>query len=275
MVKHSLSYKEEIDELIQNSYISVPKSYYHSKDEAIVYLNTSVVEIRQYFSKICLILSTIFGFSLDDLNSWLGRFNSFVVANQNSVNSLEDTFLYEGRYKLTNDSIKFFNNYLQYVNNLVGELSVLCSAKFNNNKFVPEKGNIFIVHGHNGKLKDYLSKQLEKMGFHPIILSNEEDSGIALFDKFEKYANRCVKAIILMTKDDCVNKDDSIYYQARPNVFIELGYFLHMIKRTDIIVVCEKGVKIPSDIHGVCYIEYEDNLRSLFQRITKALNSNH
>lgn len=157
------------------------------------------------------------------------------------------------------------------MNRYTRELAGLCSKTLSKTKRNPEDNTVFVVHGHDDILKVALSKALKKDGYNSIVLSEMSDSGITLFDKFEKYANRCVKAIILMTKDDLVIKGEEKYYQARPNVLVEYGFFLNMLDRSDIVVLLEKGCRKPSDVDGVSYIEHNRNLKTIIPKILDSL----
>lgn len=79
----------------------------------------------------------------------------------------------------------------------------------------------------------------------------------------------CAKAIILCTADDMIKKENETYYQARPNVFLELGYFISEIGCNNIILVNEPDSKIPTDYQGICYITFkrEDGIDKLFEKI--------
>lgn len=275
MKKKIVNYKEQIKVLINDSYISFPSNYHFSKEEAILFLNESLVRIRKNYSSISHIITSVFGYRIDNLTKWLESFNSFVTSNQRGINSLDSYSVAEYYCALNSSSISFFNNYIQYINNLLSMLSNICSSLLSKTKFDPEENAVFVVHGHNEKLKNHLKKKLEKNEYRPIILSSMNDSGITLFEKFEKYANRCTKAVILMTKDDLVKKGNGEYYQARPNVFIEFGYFLNMLEKENIVVICEKGCAVPSDIHGVSYLEYVDDLKLLADKVIDSLKNGH
>ena len=47
-------------------------------------------------------------------------------------------------------------------------------------------------------------------------------------DTFSEISEPCQKAVVLMSDDDIVrDSNGNEYKQARPNVFIELGYMIH------------------------------------------------
>ena len=262
---------DEIKELLNDAFISYPSSYQFTSSEAKIYLNKCVLSIRRILSRICYLFSTSFGFDTKDLHEWSTKLDKFVSSNQININKMEHYCLPGAYCSMNNNSIEFFNRFIDGVNGLVNELANLCSLKFVKTKYEPIEKTIFVVHGHNEKLKKYLVNKLSNKGYNPIVLSSKNDTGISLFEKFEKYANKCVKALILITKDDQISNSDNLYYQGRPNVYIEYGYFLHMLRQKDIIVVHEKGCGTPSDISGISYIEFDGNLKTVLLKVLDAL----
>lgn len=262
---------DEIKGLINNSFIPYPSNYEFTSSSAKIYLNKCVVSIRRIFSRVSYLFSTSFGFDTNDLYEWSTKFDKYVSSNQVSINKMEHYCLTDTYCSLDSNSTEFFNRFIDGVNSLLNEFAHLCSLKFAKTKYEPTDNTIFVVHGHNEKLKKYLSTKLSSKGYNPIVLSSKNDTGISLFDKFEKYANKCVKALILITKDDQISNGDNAYYQGRPNVYIEYGYFLHMLNKRDIVVVHEKGCGTPSDISGISYIEFDGDLRAVLSKVLDAL----
>ena len=113
---------------------------------------------------------------------------------------------------------------------------------------------IFIVHGHDGELKESVARIIEKQGIEAIILSEQANTGNTIIEKFEKYSDvGC--AIGLFTADDLgrakANPDDKP--RARQNVVFEAGYFIGKLGRDRIVILSDSGVEIPSDLSGVVY----------------------
>lgn len=66
---------------------------------------------------------------------------------------------------------------------------------------------VFIVHGHDGELKEAVARVIEKQGIKAIILSEQVNRGATIIEKIE--ANSDVKgAICLFTSDD-IGKEKS------------------------------------------------------------------
>lgn len=62
---------------------------------------------------------------------------------------------------------------------------------------------VFIVHGHDGELKEKVARRLEQQGIEAIILSEQVNRGRTIIEKLEAYSDVNV-AIILFTQDDLV-----------------------------------------------------------------------
>lgn len=115
----------------------------------------------------------------------------------------------------------------------------------------PEYQKVFIVHGHDGELKEKVARLLEKQGIQVIILSEQTNKGKTIIEKFETYADTVDAAICLFTADDDVADGSK---RARQNVVFETGYFYGKIGRNKTIVIAEDGVMNLSDLQGVVYV---------------------
>lgn len=117
--------------------------------------------------------------------------------------------------------------------------------------------NVFIVHGHDGELKNEVALLLEKQKIKGIVLSEQVNAGQTIIEKFEKNSDQCRAAIILMTADDEGKSLHESDYQkrARQNVVFEAGYFMGKLGRNKVIIIVEAGIEIPSDLQGVVYTD--------------------
>lgn len=117
--------------------------------------------------------------------------------------------------------------------------------------------NVFIVHGHDGELRNEVALLLEKQKINGIVLSEQVNAGRTIIEKFEDNSDMCNAAIILMTADDeGKSLSESDYKKrARQNVIFEAGYFMGMLGRDKVIIIVESGVEIPSDLQGVVYTD--------------------
>ena len=114
---------------------------------------------------------------------------------------------------------------------------------------------VFIVHGHDGELKEKVARRLEQQGIEAIILSEQVNRGRTIIEKLEAYSDVNV-AIILFTQDDLgVAKEEkgNEKYRARQNVVFEAGYFMGYLGRENIIMIADENVEIPGDLSGMVY----------------------
>ena len=113
----------------------------------------------------------------------------------------------------------------------------------------------FIVHGHDGELKEKVARRLEQQGIETIILSEQANRGRTIIEKLEAYSDVHV-AIILFTQDDLgrvKEEKENEKYRARQNVVFEAGYFMGYLGRENIIMIADENVEIPGDLSGMVY----------------------
>jgi len=135
---------------------------------------------------------------------------------------------------------------------------------------------IFIIHGHDNKTRDELKSILsDDFKLEPIILSERVNAGETIIEKLEREIGGCNYAISLMTPDDSVSTLDKPYYQPRPNVIFETGWFFGRHGRGNkIIILAKKGEKeleIFSDISGLMRINFEQNITEKKEEIRREL----
>jgi len=139
-----------------------------------------------------------------------------------------------------------------------------------------ETKDVFIVHGHDKKPLAELKELLTKLQLRPVVLTEQNDRGMTIVDKFEYYGSACSFAFILMTPDDKSSGEDGSdeeRWRARQNVILELGWFRARLGR-DRVAILYKGdeeLEIPSDMLGVSYLRFKENISEcadgIFQRL--------
>lgn len=122
--------------------------------------------------------------------------------------------------------------------------------------------SVFVVHGRNEGARDQVALVLTKLGFEPVILSEEPNEGRTLIEKFEQHVLSVGYAIALLTADDhgyAAGDDPPVNpNRSRQNVVLELGYFMGKLGRSRVVALYAPGVELPSDLHGLAYIEIND-----------------
>ena len=122
----------------------------------------------------------------------------------------------------------------------------------------------FVVHGHDLTFRDEVVFHLKSLGMlEPVILDGIASAGKTIIEKFEIESEVCNMAVVLLTPDDkgtTMNGDS--YNTARPNVWIELGYFMARFGRKTgrTILIYKKGLDIPTDLSGVLYVDASEGI---------------
>lgn len=137
----------------------------------------------------------------------------------------------------------------------------------------PANKDVFIAHGHNEAVKLELKAYLEALGLKPILLSEQNDLGFTLVEKFEYYANACSFAFIIMTPDDraVAHTDTDSRWRARQNVIMELGWFMARLGRDRVVILYSGELELPSDILGVVFLEFKEKIGEVADRIYQRL----
>lgn len=126
--------------------------------------------------------------------------------------------------------------------------------------------SIFISHGHAELLKYQLKDFVrEKLGRTALILSEQPNNGLTVVEKLEVASEKCNKAIILLTKDDEMADG---HIRSRQNVIHEIGFFQGKYGRRNVILLCEEGVELFTNISGIVYIKFD---REHFQEVFEQL----
>lgn len=135
----------------------------------------------------------------------------------------------------------------------------------------------FIVHGHDNvlllELKDYLQSILKWPT--PTVLREQPSGGKTIIEKFEEHAGLVDWVFVLLSPDDkgFDPKTNNELRRARQNVIFELGFFYGLLGRYEgrVIALKKGNVDIPSDIHGVIWIDVSNGILAAGEILRKAL----
>lgn len=152
------------------------------------------------------------------------------------------------------------------INTIIEELELFSSDNIEAIKNNQEQSiNIFIVHGKDENMKVSVARVIEKLKLNPIILHEKPNIGRTIIEKFTDYSN-VQFAVVLLSPDDIGYlkeslSEENVYYRARQNVILELGYFLGKLGRARVLVLFkeEKKFEIPSDYSGVLFIPFDSS----------------
>ena len=141
-----------------------------------------------------------------------------------------------------------------YLDEMEDEEMVSANEKTVNKHCNLDYSKIFVVHGHDGEIREAIARLLEKQNITPIILNEQANQGKTIIEKFEKYSD-VTCAICLFTSDDQgkANSETDYKNRARQNVVFEAGYFIGKLGRENVILVADENVEVPSDMSGMVY----------------------
>ena len=125
---------------------------------------------------------------------------------------------------------------------------------------------VFVVYGHDETARNHLEAMLRRWGLDPLILDQLPSEGQTIIEKLEKYTAEVRFAVILATPDDeghRAGRDDEKAYRARQNVVLELGMLLSRLGRSRVAILLKQQANLerPSDIQGLIYIPFKDDLQ--------------
>lgn len=143
-------------------------------------------------------------------------------------------------------------------------------------KRVKNSKKIFIIHGHSeAKRRELVSLLRDRFQLEPVVLSEQPDQGLTIIEKFEKYAAECVYAFALFTPDDIVSNGGKQYFQARPNVIFELGWFYANLGRSRVCILdqASEQSQIFSDLQGVMRMQFQNSISEKIIEIERELES--
>lgn len=140
-------------------------------------------------------------------------------------------------------------------------------------EFVGNK-NVFIIHGHDDNNLLKVKDMVREFGLVPVVMKDEVGDGLKTFlDKFEELAKSCCYCIALLTKDDCVTKNGVQIWQGRPNTIFEIGWFCRHFERKKILMLVQKDCDIWSDLQGVEYERFDDNVSTTYEKMHRSLKA--
>jgi predicted nucleotide-binding protein len=137
---------------------------------------------------------------------------------------------------------------------------------------------VFVVYGHDDAARTELEAMLRRWHLEPLILDQITSGGQTIIEKLESVRKEANFAVILATPDDEGHKKDhpdEKSYRARQNVVLELGMMLSYLGRSRVAILVKSDVKMerPSDIQGLLYIPYKENVADAKLTLAKEIDA--
>lgn len=148
-------------------------------------------------------------------------------------------------------------------------------------KNIKRTNKIFVVHGHDEKLKHEVELFLKEIGLESIILHRQPDKGQTIIEKFENNSD-VGYAMILLTPDDMgypsteeskSETEREKHFRARQNVIFEFGYFIGKLGRSRVCCLYKENVELPTDVSGIIYKKVKNEVDDVAFSIIKDLKA--
>lgn len=141
------------------------------------------------------------------------------------------------------------------------------------------KRKVFVVYGHDLNARTQLEAMLRRWDMEPLILDQLPSSGQTIIEKLEAYTNQVKFGIVLATPDDIGYAKDcesEKQYRVRQNVVLELGMLLAKIGRSKVAILLSQSdnMERPSDIDGLIYIPFKENVEEGKLSLAKEMQQN-
>lgn len=138
---------------------------------------------------------------------------------------------------------------------------------------------VFVVYGHDNNARTQLEAMLRRWDLEPMILEQLISSGQTIIEKLEEYTQQANFGIVLATPDDIgypKNDETKKQYRVRQNVVLELGMLLSRIGREKVAILLSQSEEMekPSDINGLIYIPFKDNVEETKLSLAKEMQNN-
>ncbi|MFN3130286.1 TIR domain-containing protein [Roseibium sp.] len=138
--------------------------------------------------------------------------------------------------------------------------------------------DVFVVYGHDGSARTELEAMLRRWGLNPLILDQLTSGGQTIIEKLESAAAKACFAVVLATPDDEGHRaghDEERAFRARQNVVLELGMMLTKLGRDRVAILMkqQENMERPSDIQGLIYVPYKDDVGEAALQLAKEIDA--
>ena len=144
---------------------------------------------------------------------------------------------------------------------------------------VTSSRKVFVVYGHDMNARTQLEAMLRRWDLEPLIIDQSVSSGNTIIEKLEEYTDKVNFGIVLATPDDigyARDEESKRRYRVRQNVVLELGMLLAKIGRSKVAILLSQAedMEKPSDIDGLIYIPFKDNVEETKVSLAKEMERN-
>lgn len=138
---------------------------------------------------------------------------------------------------------------------------------------------VFVVYGHDTNAKAQLDAMLRRWDMEPLIFDQLVSNGQTIIEKLEDQMSKVDFGIVLATPDDigyAKGNEDKKKYRVRQNVVLELGMLLARLGRSKVAILRSQAEDMdnPSDIDGLLYIPFKENVEETKVSLAKEMRNN-
>lgn len=210
--------------------------------------------------------------TIEQVKVLLKRANQTIIEEKRSGNNLATVL------KLSNGCV--INCWDKGTTNCQGKNADQITALLSDTIASPiQNRKVFVVYGHDNCARTQLEAMLRRWDLEPLILDQLISSGQTIIEKLEEYTQQVNFGIILATPDDMgypKNDESKKQYRVRQNVVLELGMLLSRIGREKVAILLSQAENMekPSDIDGLIYIPFKDNVEETKLSLAKEMQNN-
>lgn len=201
--------------------------------------------------------------------------NLIIEENKRSGNNLATVL------KLSNGCIIncYDSGKVVYQGKNVDEVKHIMESGVAINTNIEKNRKVFVVYGHDINARTQLEAMLRRWDIEPIIIDQLVSSGQTIIEKLEENTAKTQFGIVLATPDDigyARGREDEKRYRVRQNVNLELGMLLAKVGRSKVTILLSQAEEMekPSDIDGLIYIPFKNNVEEGNVLLAKELQKN-
>ncbi len=163
--------------------------------------------------------------------------------------------------------------------NCQGKNKEVVEGLFKSTTVITDTRKVFVVYGHDMNARTQLEAMLRRWDIEPLIIDQLVSSGNTIIEKLEENTGKVNFGIVLATPDDigyAKDSEDKKKYRVRQNVVLELGMLLAKVGRAKVAILLSQAEEMekPSDIDGLIYIPFKDNVEETKVSLAKEMLRN-
>lgn len=200
------------------------------------------------------------------------------ILSKNNLSIINEKRINDCGYMLKVSNGAIINIFDTGTYNVQGKNTEEIKKILSTNLHVPINKKVFVVYGHDNVSRTQLEAMLRRWDLEPIILDQLASSGNTIIEKLEEYTSQVGFGIVLATPDDVgrakKDEDKELKSRVRQNVVLELGMLLSSLGRKKVAILLkeEPNFERPSDIDGLIYIPFKDNVEEAKVSLAKEMN---